>query len=702
MRPLDAYESVMRFAAERGEAALRLALHAAVPQSFRPELLHLLRLNFVPEAAWENEADVLLAPFCEDVGSGYYQLDAEVRRLLLDQLDPTYPEEEGNRIRRVADFLIAYLGSGRRSFGEADRVDRDFVSIEGWVALSFFDPEAAALQLAAALDQDAQAGAATRLQFGGLASALAVPLARYSRLLSYAAGVEALQEGRIGEAVEILERLPDEEVEVGGVRLRSPRRLITSRQDSGRAREVPQQDGSAGRRQQEVYLSYSHHDRPWVDRLRAHLELLQTAETFEVWSSRLDIDMGAEWLEELRDRILRARVAVLFVSPFFLSSPFLIEKELPSILAQKEHGLSVVPLLVSTSVWREVGGLTSSTVWPRNGRPLDQLTQPRIETELAALASEIVRMVRPTRAEPSRPQPPRVFLSYSHDSEEHVRQAHRLVGRLWDDGIDCAIDQYMPMPTASGAEWMASEIEGADFVLVVLGQGRLAFESVLLDHRARRPDRFIPILFEDLPEPSVPAAFRGLTRYRVYRKSGYRSLLRRLTRQPDESVANETPEPGAWTPEQQEVVDDLRNVGTGMFVWYKDTEIQLRDRRGDENVESTIVVDVSQVPIFSHAALESLLVPRYLKALPKTDPWGHDYEFRLNTEDPGAAHVMVVRSSGADGRFSGNVYEVGDFPPAETAQDLVWADGYFVRWPERAESRAGWRPRPFGEGAQHW
>src|SRR5687767_10348007 len=53
MRPLEAYETVMRFAAERGEPALRLALHAAVPQSFRPGFLHLLRLNFVPEAAHE-------------------------------------------------------------------------------------------------------------------------------------------------------------------------------------------------------------------------------------------------------------------------------------------------------------------------------------------------------------------------------------------------------------------------------------------------------------------------------------------------------------------------------------------------------------------------------------------------------------------------------------------------------------------------
>jgi hypothetical protein len=682
MRPLEAYESVMRFAAERGEAALRLALHAAVPQSFRPDLLHLLRLNFVPEASWEDEADVLLARFCEDAGSGYYQFDAEVRRLLLDQLDPTYPDEEGNRIRRVADFLVTYLGSRRRSFREADRLERDFVSIQGWVALSFLNPEAAALQLAAALDLDSQAGAAaSRLQFGGLASALSVPLARYSRLLSYAAGVEALKDGRVGEAVEILGGLPDEEVEVGRVRLRSPRRLLTSRRDPGRAVEVPKQGALARGRPPTIFLSCVHQDRAWVDRLRAHLEGFEWPGAFEVWDDG-SVKAGEGWTAAFRDAISRAQVAVLFVSPYYLSSPFIIEQELPSILAQKERGLSIVSLLVRSDLRRDIDWLASSSVWPRNGEALDRRRRPQAETELAGLASEILKMVRPAQSELSRTQSPRVILFYTHASEEHVRRARELVGRLSEDGIDCAIDPGM-----------ARDIREADFVLVVLGKGRLGLEDVFLEY-GRGPDRFIPILFEDLPEQFVPALFRGFTRYRVYRKSGYRSLVRRLTQQADGA--------GAMTLELEEAVADLRNVGTGMWVWYKDTTIEPRDRSGDETAPNTAAFDVSKVPIISHAALERLLVPRYLRALPETDPWGHAYEFRLDTEDPGGAHVMAVRSAGADGEFSGDVYEVGDFPPAETAQDLVWADGYFVRWPRGLRLSGLRRPPPSGEGAQHW
>src|SRR5262245_5070522 len=111
LSPLEAYDEVMAFAAARGEDALRLAMHAAVPQVLRPELLHLLRLNFVPEAADDAavEADVLFAPFCEHLGGGYYRFDEHARRHLLKQLDPLYRNELGARSRRVGSFLMSYF-----------------------------------------------------------------------------------------------------------------------------------------------------------------------------------------------------------------------------------------------------------------------------------------------------------------------------------------------------------------------------------------------------------------------------------------------------------------------------------------------------------------------------------------------------------------------------------------------------------------
>lgn len=275
MRPLEAYETVMRFAAERGEPALRLALHAAVPQSFRPSFLHLLRLNFVGAASHEAEADVLLAPFCEYTGGGYYQFDPEARRLLLDQLDPAYPGEKVSRVQRVADFLVTYIESERgRLSADQDRLAEDYLAIQSWVALAFLQPETAATQLAAALDQGTQGEVAARVQFSGLASALSVPLVKYPKLLTYAAGIEAMEQGRADDAASLLERLPDEEIRIGGVTLRSPRKLLTPRDRPREEREQEEQrtEKAAPSRYGSCFISYPRSSQNFVDWLRPTLQ----------------------------------------------------------------------------------------------------------------------------------------------------------------------------------------------------------------------------------------------------------------------------------------------------------------------------------------------------------------------------------------------------------------------------------------------
>ena len=63
--------------------------------------------------------------------------------------------------------------------------------------------------------------------------------------------------------------------------------------------------------------------------------------------------------------------------------------------------------------------------------------------------------------------PDHVFISYSHDSEEHQQNVLNLADRLRDEGIDCIIDQYEESPSEGWVRWAINQIEEADFVLVV-------------------------------------------------------------------------------------------------------------------------------------------------------------------------------------------------------------------------------------------
>ena len=45
-----------------------------------------------------------------------------------------------------------------------------------------------------------------------------------------------------------------------------------------------------------------------------------------------------------------------------------------------------------------------------------------------------------------RRRPPRIFISYSHDSEEHSARVLKLAIRLRSEGVDAWLDRYEPAP----------------------------------------------------------------------------------------------------------------------------------------------------------------------------------------------------------------------------------------------------------------
>ncbi|MDY7095973.1 MAG: hypothetical protein SX243_23610 [Acidobacteriota bacterium] len=127
---------------------------------------------------------------------------------------------------------------------------------------------------------------------------------------------------------------------------------------------------------------------------------------------------------------------------------------------------------------------------------------------------------------------------------------------------------------------------------------------------------------------------------------------------------------------QQETVDDVRSIGTAMFAWLSD----IISRNAQEGFA---VVDLTSYDQVGAGQVEDVLVPDYLRCLPHRDGWGHAYSFYLDTFPlPGEQHLAAVRSPGVDGHFEGTVYLVGSFPAFDPDGDIVWADGYFVRWPD--------------------
>ena len=62
-----------------------------------------------------------------------------------------------------------------------------------------------------------------------------------------------------------------------------------------------------------VFISYSHQDEVWKDRLVTHLGVLEHQGFFQNWDDR-KIKAGDEWFEEIRKGMAAAKLAVLLIS----------------------------------------------------------------------------------------------------------------------------------------------------------------------------------------------------------------------------------------------------------------------------------------------------------------------------------------------------------------------------------------------------
>ncbi len=128
---------------------------------------------------------------------------------------------------------------------------------------------------------------------------------------------------------------------------------------------------------------------------------------------------------------------------------------------------------------------------------------------------------------------------------------------------------------------------------------------------------------------------------------------------------------------QKRTVADMRITGTAMFSW-------LSDQVGASAAGANSTIDLGTYKAVDLTALRSALVPQYIEHVPERDGWRFDYTYWLNiTSAAQSQHVMAIGSGGRDKSTVAGKYTSGSFDPTDYDQDIVWADGFFVRWPQK-------------------
>jgi uncharacterized ubiquitin-like protein YukD len=138
----------------------------------------------------------------------------------------------------------------------------------------------------------------------------------------------------------------------------------------------------------QVFFSYSHKDKKWLEVFRAALKPLIRANQLSVWDDT-KIKAGDVWRDEIKRALASAKVAVLIVSMNFLNSDFIAEHELPPLLeAAQNEGLRVLLVVVGHSLFEETElGRYQAVNDP--SRPLASISAASREKEIVRICKEI-------------------------------------------------------------------------------------------------------------------------------------------------------------------------------------------------------------------------------------------------------------------------------------------------------------------------
>ncbi len=132
---------------------------------------------------------------------------------------------------------------------------------------------------------------------------------------------------------------------------------------------------------------------------------------------------------------------------------------------------------------------------------------------------------------------------------------------------------------------------------------------------------------------------------------------------------------------QRRTMGELRLIGTAWMNWFT-------DQNGAASAGASKTYNVGDFARLDYEVIFNYLHPSdtffYMQSVPEEDPWGSDLRYYMNTNPQSEQQLLlcaVARDSTPDA-CDGDEIPIGPFLATDFDQDIVWADGSLIRWPD--------------------
>ncbi|MCI0400636.1 MAG: TIR domain-containing protein [Gammaproteobacteria bacterium] len=99
-----------------------------------------------------------------------------------------------------------------------------------------------------------------------------------------------------------------------------------------------------------VFISYAREDKAWCEQIKRYLQPAEDSGKIKIWADT-EIQPGERWEQAICENLNRSALAVLLVTPYFLTSKYVREKEMPWLLEKMRlNELAIIPVMIDKAL----------------------------------------------------------------------------------------------------------------------------------------------------------------------------------------------------------------------------------------------------------------------------------------------------------------------------------------------------------------